>query len=183
LIPQPLAISAVLSASFALAEDFKTIKGKVYKDATITRVDADGIVLRTKTGISKVYFTELPKEVADKWLAPVRAAQEAAEAKRVEAQSAAERERDEKEKKAAAEREEKEKNAQADLKRSVEEFQAAEKRASKAHESAAKRTLSGQVFISTVGGENFKLGAGQIGLFARDADRRSASSSKEVRGF
>ena len=38
---------AVLSASLALAEDFKTIKGKVYKDATISRVDADGIVLRT----------------------------------------------------------------------------------------------------------------------------------------
>jgi hypothetical protein len=51
-----LAILSVVSASLALAEDFKTIKGKVYKDATISRVDADGIVLRTKTGISKVYF-------------------------------------------------------------------------------------------------------------------------------
>jgi hypothetical protein len=50
---------AVLSASLALAEDFKTINGKIYKDATISRVEADGIVLRTKTGISKVYFIEL----------------------------------------------------------------------------------------------------------------------------
>jgi len=58
-----LATLAVLSASLALAEDFKTINGKEYKDATITRVEADGIVLRTKTGISKVYFIELPKEV------------------------------------------------------------------------------------------------------------------------
>ena len=58
---------AVLSASLALAEDFKTIKGKVYKDATISLVDADGIVLRTKTGISKVYFIELPKDVQERF--------------------------------------------------------------------------------------------------------------------
>jgi hypothetical protein len=62
-----LAILAVLSASLALAEDFKTIQGKVYKDATISRVDADGIVLRTKTGISKVYFIELPKDVQERF--------------------------------------------------------------------------------------------------------------------
>ena len=54
---------AALSASLALAEDFKTINGKEYKDATIRRVEADGIVVKTKSGISKVYFTELPKEV------------------------------------------------------------------------------------------------------------------------
>jgi hypothetical protein len=164
-----LAILATLSASFALADDFKTINGKEYKNAKVSRVESDGIVLITKSGISKVYFAELPKEVADKWLAPLRAAQKAAEEKRIEAQNAAEREREEKEKKATAEREEKEKKAQADLKRSVEEFQAAEQKTSKAYESVAKGTLSGQVFVSTVGGENFKLGAVQIGLFARDA--------------
>ena len=58
-----LLIFAALSASLAFAEDFKTINGKEYKDATITRVEADGIVLRTKTGISKVYFFELPQDV------------------------------------------------------------------------------------------------------------------------
>ena len=62
-----LAILAVLSASLALAEDFKTITGKVYKDATISRVEADGIVLRTKMGISKVYFIELPKDVQERF--------------------------------------------------------------------------------------------------------------------
>ncbi len=62
-----LAILAVLSASLALAEDFKTIKGKLYKDATISRVEADGIVLRTKKGISKVYFVELPKDVQERF--------------------------------------------------------------------------------------------------------------------
>ena len=56
-----------LSASLTLAEDFKTINGKEYKDATITRVEGDGIVLRTKTGISKVYFVELPRDVQEKF--------------------------------------------------------------------------------------------------------------------
>ena len=62
-----LLIFAVLSGSLALAEDFRTINGKEYKDATITRVEADGIVLRTKTGISKVYFFELPQDVQRKF--------------------------------------------------------------------------------------------------------------------
>src|SRR4029077_5506795 len=57
-----LEISTTLSASVALAEDFKTVSGKVYKDATVSRVDADGIELKTKTGISKVYFIELPED-------------------------------------------------------------------------------------------------------------------------
>ena len=62
-----LIIVAALSASFALAEDFKTVTGKIYKDATVSHVEADGIVLRTKTGISKVYFVELPKDVQEKF--------------------------------------------------------------------------------------------------------------------
>ena len=65
--PTTLAILAVLSASLGLAEDFKTINGKLYKDATISRVEADGIVLKTKTGISKVYFVELPKNVRERF--------------------------------------------------------------------------------------------------------------------
>jgi hypothetical protein len=62
-----LAILALLSATLALAEDFKTVRGKLYKDATIIRVEADGIVLKTKTGISKVYFFELPKDVQERF--------------------------------------------------------------------------------------------------------------------
>jgi len=56
-------ILAALSASLALADDFRTIRGKEYKDATVSRVEPDGIVLRTKSGIVKLYFSELPKEV------------------------------------------------------------------------------------------------------------------------
>ena len=62
-----IAILALLSASLALAEDFKTVSGRVYKDATVSRVEADGIVLKTKTGISKVYFVELPKDVQERF--------------------------------------------------------------------------------------------------------------------
>jgi hypothetical protein len=58
-----LLIVVTTSASLALAEDFKTVSGRVYKDVTIIRVEADGIVLRSKTGISKIYFIELPKDV------------------------------------------------------------------------------------------------------------------------
>lgn len=65
-------ILALLFASLALSEDFKTTKGKVYKDATVTRIEADGIELKTKTGISKVYFTELPQEIQERfhWAKP-----------------------------------------------------------------------------------------------------------------
>jgi len=43
------------------------VNGKVYKNATISRVEADGIVLRTKTGIYKIYFVELPKDVQERF--------------------------------------------------------------------------------------------------------------------
>ena len=50
-------------ATVAVADDFKLISGKEYKDAVVTRVEPDGIVLKTKSGISKVYFVELPNDV------------------------------------------------------------------------------------------------------------------------
>ena len=60
-------ILIVCFASIALADDFKTIDGKIYKDATISHVEADGIVIKTKTGISKIYFVELPKDVQERF--------------------------------------------------------------------------------------------------------------------
>jgi thiol-disulfide isomerase/thioredoxin len=53
--------------SVALAEDFKAIDGKEYKNVTVSRVEPDGIMLMSKSGISKVYFTELPKEVQERF--------------------------------------------------------------------------------------------------------------------
>ena len=60
-------MSLVVSASLGLADDFKTSDGKIYKDATISHVEADGIVIKTKTGISKIYFVELPKDVHERF--------------------------------------------------------------------------------------------------------------------
>jgi hypothetical protein len=62
-----LAVLAALSASIALADDFKTIDGKEYKNVKVSRVEPDGIVLMSSSGISKVYFTELPKEVQERF--------------------------------------------------------------------------------------------------------------------
>ena len=54
-------------ASVVLADDFKVINGKEYKNVTVSRVEPDGIVLISSSGISKVYFTELPKEVQERF--------------------------------------------------------------------------------------------------------------------
>jgi len=62
-----LAILVFLSAALALAEDFKTVRGKEYKDARVIRVEADGIVVKTKTGISKIYFVELAPDVQQRF--------------------------------------------------------------------------------------------------------------------
>ena len=55
------------SVSLALGDDFKTTAGKEYKDATVTRVEPDGIIVKTKSGISKLYFGELPREVQERF--------------------------------------------------------------------------------------------------------------------
>ena len=62
-----LAFLILSFTSFALADDFKLIDGREYKDATVSRVEPDGIVLRTKWGIAKVYFVELPKDEQERF--------------------------------------------------------------------------------------------------------------------
>ena len=63
----PLAIIAALSASLAFADDFKTINGKEYKNATVSRVEADGIMIKFHGGIAKIFFVELPPEIQKKY--------------------------------------------------------------------------------------------------------------------
>ena len=73
-----LLILSVTSAAFA--EDFKTNAGKEYINVTVTRVEPDGIVVKTKSGITKVYFTELPKEIQERFhYDPQKAAANSAE--------------------------------------------------------------------------------------------------------
>jgi hypothetical protein len=62
-----LSLLSLSLISAAFAEDFKTTDGKEYKGATVSRIEPDGIVVKTKSGISKLYFTELPKEVQERF--------------------------------------------------------------------------------------------------------------------
>jgi hypothetical protein len=60
-----LTFSILCLISVVFADDVKTLNGKEYKDATVTRVEPDGIVLKSKSGVIKVYFTELPKDLQE----------------------------------------------------------------------------------------------------------------------
>ena len=60
----PVVLAFVQSAA---ALDVTTNDGKTYKNATISRVEPDGIVIISKTGVIKLYFRELPKELQEKY--------------------------------------------------------------------------------------------------------------------
>jgi len=62
-----LAFLILCFTTVAVADDFKLVSGKEYKDVTVTRMEPDGIVLKAKSGISKVYFVELPKDVQERF--------------------------------------------------------------------------------------------------------------------
>jgi len=62
-----LAYFILCCATVALADDFKTVRGKEYKNVTVSRVEPDGIVLKSTSGISKVYFVELPSDVQQRF--------------------------------------------------------------------------------------------------------------------
>jgi len=50
-----------------LADDFKTINGKEYKNATVTRVEPDGIMIKFSGGLVKIPFSELSDEFKQKY--------------------------------------------------------------------------------------------------------------------
>ena len=82
-----LTLLAICVTSITLADDFKTVNGKEDKDAKVSSIEPDGIVLKTKVGVSKVYFTELPKEVQQRLgYEPVRAAAAVAKSNAIAAQ-------------------------------------------------------------------------------------------------
>jgi hypothetical protein len=62
-----VAIFAALSASIVLADDFRTLNGKEYKNATVTRVEPDGVTIKFHGGIVKVPFTDLNEELRRKY--------------------------------------------------------------------------------------------------------------------
>jgi len=62
-----IAVFVVCLASVSLADDFKTFNGKEYKNATVTRVEPDGLVIKFHGGIVKVPFTDLSEELQQKY--------------------------------------------------------------------------------------------------------------------
>jgi len=56
-----IAILAALSASLALAQNFQTINGKQYKNASVIHVEPDGITIKFSGGISKIPCEEITK--------------------------------------------------------------------------------------------------------------------------
>jgi hypothetical protein len=67
LLPNVLSV-LILSVSVVLADDFKTVDGKEYKNAQVRYVDFDGIVIETtNSGVLKIYFSELPREVQERF--------------------------------------------------------------------------------------------------------------------
>jgi hypothetical protein len=62
-----LTLLTMCVASLALADDITTISGKVYKHATVTRVEPDGIVVKFSRGLVKIPFTELSKELQERY--------------------------------------------------------------------------------------------------------------------
>lgn len=55
-------LAASLCSNSAHAEDLKTQSGRVYRNATISRVDGDGVVIQHKFGIVKVPFQNIAAE-------------------------------------------------------------------------------------------------------------------------
>ena len=51
----------------ACGEDFKLTTGTEYKDATVSRVEPDGLVVSTSDGITKLKFAELTTDVQKRY--------------------------------------------------------------------------------------------------------------------
>src|SRR5205823_3031235 len=62
-----LSILVALPVSLALADDIKTNYGKEYKNATVTRVEPDGIMVKFSGGLVKIPFKDLSDELKQKY--------------------------------------------------------------------------------------------------------------------
>jgi hypothetical protein len=60
-------ITVFLTVSTVFAEDFTLSGGTKYKNVEVRRVEPDGLVITTTYGIIKLFFTDLPKEVQEKY--------------------------------------------------------------------------------------------------------------------
>src|SRR3954464_6924115 len=60
-----LAFCAVCASAFA--DDFKLTDGREYKDVKVSRVEPDGLIVGTESGVVKLFFVELAKDVQEKY--------------------------------------------------------------------------------------------------------------------
>ncbi|MDQ2869050.1 MAG: hypothetical protein M3R59_11690 [Verrucomicrobiota bacterium] len=60
----------------ASADDFKLTNGNEYKNVTVSRVEPDGLMVITASGIVKLFFVELPKDVQEKYHYDPKAAEQ-----------------------------------------------------------------------------------------------------------
>jgi len=73
-------VALILTSSALLADDFKTLDGREYKNVSVSRTEPDGITITSTSGIIKLYFSELPPEVRAKYNYDPQKAQEFAAA-------------------------------------------------------------------------------------------------------
>jgi hypothetical protein len=62
-----LTLLTICVTSIALAEDFKTVNGKEVQERDDNPRRTGWVVLKHKSGVSKVYFPDLPKEVQERF--------------------------------------------------------------------------------------------------------------------
>jgi len=58
-----LSILVSLPVSLIFADDIKTNNGKEYKNAIVSRVEPDGIMIKFSGGLVKIPFTDLSEEL------------------------------------------------------------------------------------------------------------------------
>jgi hypothetical protein len=56
-------MAALVAAVDCFSADIKTLDGKIYKDAQVTGVEADGVHISFRDGVVKVPFDQLPQEL------------------------------------------------------------------------------------------------------------------------
>ena len=56
-------MAVLLASGDCFSADITTLDGKTYKDARVTRVEADGVHITFREGVVKVPFNQLPQEL------------------------------------------------------------------------------------------------------------------------
>jgi hypothetical protein len=60
-------MALMLTTRSLYAEDITTIKGKIYSDIVVQRVEPDGITIKHTAGFGKLFFSELSPETQQKY--------------------------------------------------------------------------------------------------------------------